>query len=182
MIICYQRKQWEILARNHYTKTDERNPIDCSLHYLALRKKNVLLGLWRIAHWNKEQSSTHKFLSNNFDDPRWRTAAKKNAFALLGKQRYEYAAAFFLLGDALKDCVNVCFTQMKDPQLAIAVARVYEGDDGPVLRELLQEKILPLASREGNRWMASWAYWMLRKRDLAVRAIVVSLSALTIHV
>ena len=62
---------------------------------------------------------------------------------------------------------------MKDPQLAIAVARVYGGDHGPVLRELLEEKILPLAAREGNRWMATWAYWMLRKRDLAIRAIVV---------
>lgn len=122
---------------------------------------------------NREQGSTYKFLSNDFTNPRWKTAAKKNAFALLGKQRYEYAAAFFLLADALKDCVNVCFTQLKDPQLAIAVARVYEGDDGPVLKGLLKDKVLPLAVAEGNRWMATWAYWMLKRRDLAVRAIVV---------
>ena len=118
---------------------------------------------------------TYKFLSNSFDEPRWRTAAKKNAYALLGKQRYEYAAAFFLLGDSLKDCVNVCFNQMKDPQLAVAIARVYEGDHGPVLRELLHDSILPMASREGNRWMATWAFWMLRRKDLAVRAIIVCL-------
>ncbi|KAF8477585.1 RAVE protein 1 C terminal-domain-containing protein [Kalaharituber pfeilii] len=172
------RNQWEILARNHYTQKEEKNPIDCTLHYIALRKKNVLVGLWRIAHWNKEQQSTYRFLSNDFTQPRWRTAAKKNAFALLGKQRYEYAAAFFLLGDALKDCVNVCFTQLEDPQLAIAVARVYEGDDGPVLRELLEQKLLPRAVKDGNRWLATWAYWMLRKRDLAVRAIVSPLHSL----
>lgn len=62
---------------------------------------------------------------------------------------------------------------LKDIQLAIAVARVYEGDRGPVLRELLEENILPMASREGNRWLASWAFWMLQRRDMAVRALVV---------
>jgi hypothetical protein len=65
---------------------------------------------------------------------------------------------------------------MKDLQLAIAVTRVYEGDTGPVLRELLEEKILPLAAQEGNRWLASWAFWMLRRRDMAVRALIVSSS------
>jgi hypothetical protein len=62
---------------------------------------------------------------------------------------------------------------MQEPQLAIAVARVYEGDEGPVLRDFLQDKILPQAAIHGNRWMATWAYWMLSKRDKAVRALVV---------
>lgn len=29
-----------------------------------------------------------KFLQNNFEDPRWQSAAVKNAYALLGKQRF----------------------------------------------------------------------------------------------
>jgi hypothetical protein len=53
------------------------------------------------------------------------------------------------------------------------MTRVYEGDGGPVLRELLEEKVLPLAAHEGNRWLASWAFWMLRRRDMAVRALIV---------
>lgn len=77
-----------MIARNEYTKTDEKNPIDCSLYYLALKKKNVLMGLWRMASWNREQSSTQKLLSNNFQEPRWKTAALKNAYALLGKRRF----------------------------------------------------------------------------------------------
>jgi hypothetical protein len=59
-------------------------------------------------------------------------------------------------------------------QLAIAVARVYEGDDGPILREFLLEKVIPQATVDGNRWMASWALWMLGKRDKAVQALIVS--------
>lgn len=125
-----------------------------------------------MAGWNREQSATTKLLSNNFSDPKWRTTALKNAYALLGKRRFEYAAAFFLLADSLKDAVNVCLNQLKDIQLAIAITRVYEGDKGPVLRELLEDKILPLAAQEGNRWLASWAFWMLHRRDMSVRALI----------
>lgn len=58
-------------------------------------------------------------------------------------------------------------------QLAITISRVYEGDDGPVLRRLLQETVLPLAAQEGNRWLAAWAFWMLGRKDVAVRALIV---------
>ncbi|KAJ6098223.1 hypothetical protein N7499_002597 [Penicillium canescens] len=164
--------QLEILARCEYTKTEERNPIDCTLYYLALRKKNVLQGLWRIAHWNREQAATQRLLSNDFKEQRWKTSALKNAYALLGKRRFEYAASFFLLADHLRDAANVIINQMGDLQLAIAITRAYEGDKGPVLREILEEKVLPEAASEGNRWMASWAFWMLGRRDMAVRALI----------
>ena len=74
----------------------------------------------------------------------------------------EYAAAFFLLADNLRDAVNICANQMNDLQLAIAVARVYEGhDNGDVLKDLLRNRVLPEAASSGNRWMASWAFWVL---------------------
>lgn len=85
----------------------------------------------------------------------------------------EYAAAFFLLAGNLEDCINVLAHQLGDVQLAIAVSRVYEGDNGPVLKEFIENKILPQAVLEGNRWLATWAFWMLFKRDKAVRALVV---------
>ena len=49
----------------------------------------------------------------------------------------EYAAAFFLLGGSLKDAVSVCLKNMGDWQLAVALSRVVEGDDGPVLQDIL---------------------------------------------
>ncbi|WEW54933.1 regulator of (H+)-ATPase in vacuolar membrane [Emydomyces testavorans] len=166
------RTQMETIARNEYGKTDERNPVDCSLFYLALRKKKILQGLWRMATWHREQAATYRLLSNNFKDPRWQSAALKNAYALLGKRRFEYAAAFFLLADHLRDAAYVCINQLKDIQLAITITRAYEGDDGPVLNEILEEKILVDAASEGNRWMATWAFWMLNRRDMAVRALI----------
>jgi hypothetical protein len=138
-----------------------------------------------------------KFLMNDFDEPRWRSAAIKNAYALLSKHRFgkrltrlildtdkvadchafqstEYAAAFFLLGDSLKDCLGVCLRQLDDWVLAIAIARVYDGDEGSGLRDLLHNHIVPMAFAKGFRRLASWAFWMLKRRDLAIRVIVVS--------
>ncbi|KAH7040404.1 WD repeat domain-containing protein [Microdochium trichocladiopsis] len=166
------KAQFEIVARNEYTRSEMKNPVDCSIYYLALKKKVVLQGLWRMATWNKEQAATTKLLSNNFQDPKWQTTALKNAYALMSKRRFEYAAAFFLLADHLQDAVNVCLNQIKDLQLAIAIARVYEGDNGPVLRKLLENEVLAIAAQEGNRWLASWAFWMLGRKDMAVRALI----------
>ncbi|KAL8950590.1 MAG: hypothetical protein Q9183_007514, partial [Haloplaca sp. 2 TL-2023] len=131
-----------------------------------------------MAAWNREQASTQRLLSNNFQEARWKTAALKNAYALLGKRRFEYAAAFFLLAGNLQDAVNVCLHQMRDLQLAVAIARVYEGDDGLVLRTLLEDKVLPQAALEGNRWLATWAFWLLGKRAMAVQSLIMPLTTL----
>lgn len=165
------RDVFEKLGRNHFTQGN-RDPVGCALFYLALKKKQVLVGLWRTCGWNKEQSKTVKLLSNDFGLPKFKTTAQKNAFALLGKHRYEYAAAFFLLGDSLKDCINVLVRQVGDISLAIAVARVYGGDDHPVFKDLLERHILPKAVLDGDRWMTSWAFWMLGKKDISIQALV----------
>jgi hypothetical protein len=86
----------------------------------------------------------------------------------------EYAAAFFLLADSLKDTVNVCLRNLNDFQLAVAVARVYEGDDGPILKQIITEHVLPRTVQEGNRWLASWGFWMLGDRGRSVQALIVS--------
>lgn len=71
----------------------------------------------------------------------------------------------------------MCLRQLDDFQLAIAITRVHEGDDGPVLKMILEDNVLPFAFKSGFRWLASWSFWMLGKRDLAVQAIVVRFSS-----
>ncbi|KAI0286916.1 RAVE protein 1 C terminal-domain-containing protein [Russula aff. rugulosa BPL654] len=167
------RSHMEVIARAEYMAGDSRDPVASSLFYFALGKHKLVQGLWRQAAWHKEQAVMLQFLSNDFTQPRWQTAALKNAYALLGKRRFEYAAAFFILGGSLKDAVNVCLRHLDDVQLAVALARVIEGrDDGPVLRNTLYENIIPLAFKKGNRWLGSWAFWLLHRRDLAVRILV----------
>ena len=70
----------------------------------------------------------------------------------------------------------MCINKLDDFQLAIAISRVVEGgDDGPILRGILENTVIPLAFEQGNRWLASWAFWTLHRRDLAVRVLVVRL-------
>lgn len=95
-------------------------------------------------------------------------------FVLILIVNSEYAASFFLLADRLKDAVGVLAGQLGDIQLAVAVARVYEGDDGPVLKGLLEERVLPRALEIGDRWLAHWAFSMLKRHNDAARCLVVS--------
>ncbi|KAJ7783622.1 RAVE protein 1 C terminal-domain-containing protein [Mycena maculata] len=170
------KSHMEVIARNEFMAGDTRDPTACSLYYFALGKVKLVHGLWRQSAWHKEQAVMLKFLANDFSEARWRTAALKNAYALLSKRRFEYAAAFFLLGGALRDAVNVCLKQLGDFQLAVALARVVEqSDDGPVLIGILNNTVIPTAFREGNRWLASWGFWLLHRRDLAVRILVTPL-------
>lgn len=85
----------------------------------------------------------------------------------------EYAAAFFLLADSLKDAVNVCLRNLDDFQLAVAITRVYEGDESPILFQIINDHILPRAAEDGDRWLASWAFWMLGDRGTSVQALIV---------
>lgn len=77
-----------MIARNQYMAGDDRDPTACCLLYFALGKVKLVHGLWKQAAWHPEQQVMLKFLSNDFDNPKWRTAALKNAFALLSKQRF----------------------------------------------------------------------------------------------
>ncbi|KIX03397.1 uncharacterized protein Z518_06949 [Rhinocladiella mackenziei CBS 650.93] len=168
------RLQMENVGRTEFTKHEERNPVDCSLYYLALGKKTILQGLWRMTMGVREKENTMKLLANNFNEPRWKSAALKNAYALISKRRFQYAAAFFLLGDCIWDAVNVCVHQLEDLQLAIAIARVYESEQCPsALTCLIEKIILPRSvESEQGRWMASWAYSLLGQKEMAIQVLV----------
>ncbi|KAI5722747.1 hypothetical protein M8J76_014152 [Diaphorina citri] len=116
------------------------------------------------------------FFANNFAEDRWRKAALKNAFALLGKQRFEHAAAFFLLAGALRDAIEVILNKLEDIQLAMVIARLYEGEAGldqtpPNLKRLLYEEILGcdqngdnqnLAAAHPDPFLRSMTLWILK--------------------
>lgn len=84
-----------------------------------------------------------------------------------------FAVCFFLLGESLKDAVNVCLRSLNDFQLALALSRSFEGEQGPVWRSIIESNITPFAFRHGYRWLAFWCLWSLDRRDLATQAVVV---------
>lgn len=82
------KRTFEILGRNHFKVVDEGDPVGCALFFAALKKKNLLLALWKTTPDTAEKATMLKFLSNDFNEARWQTAAAKNAFALMSRQRF----------------------------------------------------------------------------------------------
>lgn len=153
-----------------------KDPYDCTLFYLALDKKPALVALFKAVK-NQQVSD---FLKNNFQEEKWKTAAAKNAYVLLGKQKFELAAAFFLLGGSLKDCVDICLSKLKDYQLALLVTRLVEGDGGPTYQYVLSKHILPLALQQPNSpdtALASITYWLLKKYSDSLSVLLPSSSS-----
>ncbi|KAK6643958.1 hypothetical protein RUM43_000223 [Polyplax serrata] len=148
----------------------KEDPLDAAIFYLAMKKKSLVWGLFR----SKRDQRMTDFLSNNFKEDRWRKAALKNAFALLGKQRFEHAAAFFLLAGALKDAIEVCLNKLEDFQLAMVIIRLYDGelDSTPEqLKRLLYKEILGCdgdgkncdsSKAHPDPFLRSMALWMLK--------------------
>ncbi|KAK3706619.1 regulator of (H+)-ATPase in vacuolar membrane [Vermiconidia calcicola] len=166
---------FEALAQSTYRATSPPDPINASLYFLALHKKPTLIALWRIATWHKEQRATMNFLRRDFTLQEHKTAAKKNAYALMGKKRFDYAAAFFLLAEDPASATSVLASQCEDVMLAIAVGRLHGGDGSPVLRRLLEDRLMPNAMQTGNRWLMSWCHSILLEPDRAADALVAPL-------
>ena len=123
-----------------------------------------------------------KFFCNDFTQERWRKAALKNAFALLSKQRFEHAAAFFLLVGNLWDAVEVCINRLHDLQLALVVTRLYEGDNGPNFNKLLKENILGIPQRGSlqtepnpDPFLRSMSLWLLQDYSGSLETLIVDL-------
>ncbi|XP_078252424.1 dmX-like protein 1 isoform X2 [Rhinoraja longicauda] len=160
------RRCIEKVAKAAFQRNND--PLDGAIFYLAMKKKAVLWGLFR----SRQDRKMTEFFGKNFNDDRWRKAALKNAFALLGKQRFEQAAAFFLLAGSLKDAIEVCLERLHDIQLALVIARLYESEFevSSTYKSILIERILGfdkkskdfnLSLRNSDPVLRSMAYWIL---------------------
>lgn len=154
--------------------SDSRDPSGLiSLIYLTLNRKQVLLGLWKIVN-HKEKGKMVKFLSNDFKEKRWRTAALKNAYVLLGQHRYIDAAYFFLLSDNILDCCNILVNKVQDFQLALIVLKLYCHSRRQPYdpKKLFTSSLLVDAVQRGDSWVISYILWELNMKELSVEALI----------
>ncbi|XP_015840615.1 dmX-like protein 2 isoform X1 [Tribolium castaneum] len=165
----------QVLAKAAYQV--KQDPMDAALYYLAMNKKSLLWGLYR----SKRDKKMTEFFANNFSEDRWRKAALKNAYALLGKQRFDHAAAFFLLAGNLKDATEVCLQKLHDLQLALVIVRLYEGD-GDSFKKLLYQEILgcdcdgsneDITKAHPDPFLRSMAYWSLKEHQAALSTLLI---------
>ncbi|VDO04722.1 unnamed protein product [Haemonchus placei] len=165
--------------------------MDSSLYYMALKKKNVLTHLFKTVKNNKMA----EFFAQDFSKEHWQRIAAKNAFVLMGKQRFHHAAAFFLLSGSIKDAIQTILRKCRDLQLAMVVLRIYETDievQQAMLKEILCREVLGgslesvespggIAERIGNTcehersgdpFLRSMAYWLLKDFSQSVYTLV----------
>lgn len=148
---------------------------------LQLKKKAVILGLYR----SQKDTKMTQFFGHNFEEERWRKAALKNAFSLLGKQRFEHSAAFFLLGGCLKDAIEVCLEKLNDIQLALVIARLFESefDKSTTYKSILRKKVLGIGSPASelnssninahhDPFLRSMAHWILEDYSAALETLI----------
>ncbi|XP_056428268.1 dmX-like protein 2 isoform X1 [Hyla sarda] len=171
------RRCIEKVAKASFQRNND--PLDAAVFYLAMKKKAVLWGLFRSQHDEKMT----QFFSHNFKEDRWRKAALKNAFSLLGKQRFEQSAAFFLLAGSLKDAIEVCLEKMEDIQLALIIARLYESefDTFSTYESLLNERMLG-CQKDGtgfccsklhpDPFLRSISYWIMKDYTKALDTLL----------
>ncbi|XP_061395403.1 dmX-like protein 2 [Musca vetustissima] len=171
----------EKLAKSAYQL--KQDPLDAALYYLAMKKKSIVWGLFR----SKRDEKMTQFFANNFSEDRWRKAALKNAFVLLGKQRFDHAVAFFLLANSLNDAIEVCINKLDDFQLALIIARLYEGDadinSNSTYRKLLCEHVLGSEDESvkfhyekahPDPFLRSMAYWILKRHQESLNTLLLS--------
>ncbi|XP_044774159.1 dmX-like protein 2 isoform X9 [Neomonachus schauinslandi] len=171
------RRCIEKVAKASFQRNNDA--LDSALFYLSMKKKAVVWGLFRSQH--DEKMTT--FFSHNFNEDRWRKAALKNAFSLLGKQRFEQSAAFFLLAGSLKDAIEVCLEKMEDIQLAMVIARLYESEfeTSSTYISILKQKILG-CQKDGSGFdckrlhpdpfLRSLAYWVMKDYNRALDTLL----------
>ena len=138
------------------------------LFYIALNKKPALVALFKAVN----NTTLYNFLRNDFSESKWITSALANAYTLMSKQRFELAAAFFLLGGKLKDAIGVCLQKLGDYQLALLLARLVEGESSPAFESVLIDYVLPLAKQTGDASLASISYWLLKKYSDSILSLV----------
>ncbi|XP_070175544.1 dmX-like protein 2 isoform X2 [Littorina saxatilis] len=157
-----------------------RDPMDAALFYLAMKKKNVLWGLYR----SENNGQKADFFKKDFTKEEARRVAKKNAFHLMGKQKFMDSAALFLLAGSLHDAIMVILDKLQDFQLALVVCRLHDDHDDPLpqsARQLLYKYILGM-DESGSTYirhlanpdpfLRSMALWMLKDYQAALNTLL----------
>ena len=71
------------VAKTQYNAS--KNPNDCMLTYLAARRKQVLLGLFKT---QSKLLKVYEYMSNDFRILKWKKSASTAAFDALKKKKY----------------------------------------------------------------------------------------------
>ncbi|ELP95005.1 hypothetical protein EIN_251990 [Entamoeba invadens IP1] len=95
----------------------KKDPGDVAIIYVLLGRVPALAALYRM----NQEMKIADFLVRDFSVDRNRIAAVKNGFVLTSQHKYSIAIAFFFLGEAIQEAVNVALDKLNNVGLAFLI-------------------------------------------------------------
>lgn len=142
--------------------------------WLSVLGKQQLLATLYKQHGNSCASSVHakigQFLTTDFSDHEHAGKAKKNAFELLRQKRYFLAVSMFILGDSVREALDVCCRQLGDIQLALIIAKTLKVVGNRLERDEVLDPLIEFLWKD--RILCSSDSWM----SLLYKASILDLS------
>lgn len=172
------RELIEKCAKGEFAKT--KNADDCALLFVVVDRVNVLAGLYKAT----QNKPLYEFMCRDFTETRHREAALKNAYALLSKHRYVFAAAFFILGGRPLDAASIVWKRERDVHLTLVIARLATGrrESASVLdqsspRGYLSDDAIAALERDvvpttTDAWTLAAAHWITGRRDAFLDCVI----------
>lgn len=80
-----------------------------ALWYILIDRKDQLTRLYK---QEPQYVKVYELLLNDFNLPKWKTTAEKNAMVLMSKKNNMLACAFFMLANNSKDCIKVALDKI----------------------------------------------------------------------
>ena len=131
-----------------------------ALWYIMLGKKQQLCSLYNM---EPQFRRVYELLLNDFSEQKYKTTAEKNAMALMSKQNYLLATAFFLLAGNIQSAIQVALGRLNDPVLAVLICRVVEGEDSKNLKQIYQEHFIERGEKLGDPYLVNLGRWLRKE-------------------
>lgn len=182
------RRVAEEVAQRLYRQTQDL--MQAGIFFLAAGKRATLRQLAKTVR--DDRKALDKLMQQDLRSARGREVVAKNAFHLLRLRQYSAAATVFLLPDppgaSLLQALDVMVRHLRDPCLALLVARLLDGEQdeegvlGPAATHVLELDVLPFLQEQqqqqaisggGGGWseLEAMALLWLGRAQEAVQAV-----------
>lgn len=180
--VAYKDAQAEVARRIGDGTTPPSAAEATSLWHLLVNKVGVLRNLYSQEKGQGEKVAA--LLGRPYETEKAAKAARKDAWALHGKQRYLLSATFAILGGDYDLALRTVVDSMKDPILGILTCRMLllqrremkiKAEDVKKIEDLqqniYQEHLVERGQRHGDVYLESMGLWGQQKHVQAVNAL-----------
>ncbi|BFU25289.1 hypothetical protein EHI8A_027000 [Entamoeba histolytica HM-1:IMSS-B] len=150
------------IAKIEYMK--KKDPNDVAIIYILLGRIPALAALYRL---NKEMK-INDFLMKDFNNERNKIAAIKNAYVLNSQHKYILSIAFFLIGGAITEAIQISFDKLNNIGLGFIIAKICSSDFETTLRNVLLPEVIKRNDIVGQ----FFCYIQLKEYQNAIKSLI----------